>query len=168
MCSKYFAGVHHYDALRARHPRAKLVLLVRDPEAVCYSLSTLIGQALRVRGLAPDRPQDYWRRLYAYVVQTFDRIVSLIERNDRDLLVLWDAEVKSDLRTAVVRSCEHAGIGRSRTEVLESELRRKSTGGPYRRRYEYSHVLDDIFRREDFAAYHRLAPDASRKLVAPE
>jgi hypothetical protein len=167
VCSKYFAGVHHYDALRARHPGAKLVLLVRDPEAVCYSLSTLIGQALHVRGLAPERPEDYWRRLYAYVVQTFEKIAHLIELDERDLLVLWDAEIKSDLRGAVARICEHAGIGRSRTEALESELRRKSTAGPYRRRYEYSHVLDGIFRPDDFAAYHRLSRDvSSRKQVA--
>ncbi len=169
VCSKYFAGVHHYDALRARHPNAKLVLLVRDPEAVCYSLSTLIGQALQVRGLAPDRPADYWRRLYAYIVQTFDRVVSLVARNENELLVLWDAEVKSDLRAAVVRICEHAGIGRSRTDVLESELCRKSTAGPYRRRYEYSRVLDGIFSPDDFAAYYGLAPDVSScKRVAPD
>jgi sulfotransferase family protein len=169
VCSKYFAGVHHYDALRARHPNAKLVLLVRDPKAVCYSLSTLIGQALQVRGLVPARPADYWRWLYAFVARTFDRIVSLIQRNEKALLVVWDDDVKLDLQGTVERICEHAGIPRSRTDVLDYELRRKRAAGPYRRRYEYSRVLDGIFSPDDFTEYYGLAANASsHKQASPD
>lgn len=153
VCSKYFAGVHHFDALAARIPHARFVLLHRDPESVCDSLCTLLGAALAARRIAIDNPAIYWRNIYDFLVRTYAKILELTARADERVLVLGDAQVKADLRGCIEAICRHAGLPPSRDHALEREVATKTAGGRYLKNYKYSSALRDIFDRRDFAGY---------------
>ena len=155
VCSKYFAGVHHFEALRARNPNGRFVLLLRDPRSVCYSLSTLLESALRSRRIRIANPDEYWNNIYRYIVRTYERLDAVAECNDPGLMILWDAEVKANLAASIEAVCRHAGLPPTGNDALSEKIREKSSAGPYERRYEYSSALHGIFNTEDFGAYYR-------------
>lgn len=155
VCSKYFAGVHHFEALQAQNPNARFVLLLRDPKSVCQSLSTLLESALRSRRTRIHNPDEYWNNIYTYIVRTYERIEVVADRDDPGVMTLWDADVKADLGASIAAVCRHAGLPATGNDALAQKVAEKSSGGPYRRRYEYSNALQVIFKTDDFAAYYR-------------
>jgi hypothetical protein len=157
VCSKYFGGVHHFAELRRRSPRAKLVLLYRDPESVCYSLATQLESAFGARRLRIEQPARYWRNVYRYLVSTYEKLDEVAESGGDELLVVWDADVKSDLTGTVERIGRHAGLAPTRDSRLAQKLKEKSARGPYQRSYRYSSAFDGMFSRDDFRTYYQRA-----------
>jgi hypothetical protein len=151
VCSKYFAGAHHFEALKRKHPNAKYVLLYRDPKKVCYSLSTLLGSVLVSRKICLNDPAGYWQNLYRYIIDTYRKMDEIVAIGDIDVLVLWDEEIKSDLEGSLHRICRHAELPPNDNENFDVEIQKKLAGGPYKRNYEYSTVFDDIFDPDDFS-----------------
>ena len=152
--SKYFAGVNHYSELKEHFPKAKFVLLSRDPEQVCYSLSTLLSSAMKARKIYSDPPDEYWRKIYQFVVVTYENIENIIKTSDNSVLVLPDQEIKSNLNQAINQICSHCGLSINSGSILHNKIEAYMSRGAYQKAYSYSCVMDSHFKREDFAPYY--------------
>jgi hypothetical protein len=163
--SKYFAGVHHYSDLKKHFPKAKFVLLSRDPESVCYSLSTLLSSAINARNIYPEKPDEYWRKIYQFIVVTYENIENIIKTSDSSVLVLFDQEIKSNLDQAINQICNHCGLSINSGSILHHKIEAYMSKGAYQKAYSYSSVMDSHFKKEDFAPYYNREITGTKKRV---
>jgi hypothetical protein len=153
--SKYFAGVRHYNKLKEQYPKGKFILLLRDPEKVCYSVSTLIGSALEARNIVVKDPGAYWKRIYEFIVETYHYIALLINEQPGNLLIVSDEAVKGNLSVVIREICDYSGLRVSGEEKLLLAITQKTSKGKYHKPYEYSKVMDGIFSTTDFDSYYK-------------
>ncbi len=159
--AKYFAGVHHFADLQSYFPNARYILLTRDPEKVCYSLSTLIETALVARRIKLKNPEEYWNNIYQFMVDTYQEIHQVANIEDDRLLIISDNEVKNNLDSVVSKICVHSNLNTNRNDELVTKVNQLASRGTYQKRYEYSKVMKQFFSKNDFSDYYNSIDDTN-------
>jgi hypothetical protein len=109
---------------------------------------------MNARKIYSDPPDEYWRKIYQFVVVTYENIENIIKTFDNSVLVLPDQEIKSNLKQAMNQLCNHCGLSINSGSILHNKIEAYMSNGTYQKAYSYSCVMDSHFQREDCAPYY--------------